>query len=80
MPLHDWSELAGREGMHHLWIAERLHWIKPRLPEGYRASVGAHGVAATARGRLRASGLAPAALALDLEATYRRAASDVYLD
>ncbi len=40
MPLHDWSDPAGWDGVHLLWIAELLHWIKPRLPEGYRAYVG----------------------------------------
>ena len=40
MPLHDWSDSAGWEGMHHLWIAELLRWIKPRLPLGYRAYIG----------------------------------------
>jgi hypothetical protein len=40
MPLHDWSHLSGWEGVHHLWIAELLKWIKPRLPAGYRAYIG----------------------------------------
>jgi hypothetical protein len=40
MPLHDWSDLTGWEGMHHLWITELLRWIKPRLPVGYRAYIG----------------------------------------
>src|SRR3954470_23329133 len=40
MPLHDWTERAGWEGMHHLWITELLRWIKPRLPAGYRAHIG----------------------------------------
>ncbi len=40
MPLHNWTELPGWEGVHHLWITELLHWIKPRLPEGYRAYIG----------------------------------------
>jgi hypothetical protein len=40
MPLHDWSESAGWEGMHHLWITELLRWVKPRLPAGYRAYIG----------------------------------------
>ncbi len=41
MPLHDWTERAGWEGMHHLWITELLRWVKPRLPAGYRAYIGA---------------------------------------
>lgn len=40
MPLHDWTDPAGWEGVQHLWIAELLHWIKPRLPAGYRAYIG----------------------------------------
>ena len=40
MPLHDWTERGGWDGMHHLWIAELLRWVKPRLPEGYRAYIG----------------------------------------
>ncbi len=40
MPLHDWSEARGWEGVHLLWIAELLRWIKPRLPYEYRAYVG----------------------------------------
>src|SRR5262249_18043401 len=40
MPLHDWNEVKGWDGVHHLWIAELLHWVKPRLPSGYRAYIG----------------------------------------
>ena len=40
MPLHDWSDRPGWEGMHHLWITELLRWVKPRLPVGYRAYIG----------------------------------------
>lgn len=40
MPLHDWNEVRGWDGVHHLWITELLYWIKPRLPEGYRAYIG----------------------------------------
>lgn len=41
MPLHDWNTVNGWNGVHHLWITELLRWIKPRLPEGYRAYIGA---------------------------------------
>jgi hypothetical protein len=41
MPLHDWSALPGWEGVHQVWIVELLYWIKPRLPKGYRAYIGA---------------------------------------
>src|SRR5204862_675870 len=40
MPLHDWSDPAGWDGVHSIWIVELLRWIKPRLPEGYRAYIG----------------------------------------
>src|SRR5438552_657183 len=40
MPLHDWTDRPGWEGVHHLWITELLRWIKPRLPAGYRAYIG----------------------------------------
>ena len=40
MPLHDWTDLSGWDGMHHLWITELLRWVKPRLPAGYRAYIG----------------------------------------
>jgi hypothetical protein len=41
MPLHDWNTLSGLDGVHHSWITELLRWVKPRLPAGYRAYVGA---------------------------------------
>jgi hypothetical protein len=40
VPLHEWTEQSGWEGVHHLWIAELLRWVKPRLPAGYRAYIG----------------------------------------
>lgn len=40
MPLHEWTDGMGWEGMHHLWLTELLRWVKPRLPEGYRAYIG----------------------------------------
>src|SRR4051795_7710492 len=40
MPLHNWNEVTGWDGVHHLWITELLRWVKPRLPEGYRAYIG----------------------------------------
>jgi hypothetical protein len=40
MPLHDWSELQGWDGVHQVWIVELLYWVKPRLPQGYRAYIG----------------------------------------
>jgi hypothetical protein len=40
MPLHDWTDLAGWEGVHDIWIVELLRWIKPLLPAEYRAYIG----------------------------------------
>jgi Protein of unknown function (DUF4058) len=40
MPLHEWTDRVGWEGMRHLWITELLRWVKPRLPAGYRAYIG----------------------------------------
>jgi hypothetical protein len=40
MPLHDWTEMPGWDGVHQVWIVELLYWIKPRLPAGYRAYIG----------------------------------------
>src|SRR5436190_2537983 len=40
MPLHEWTDRAGWEGVHTLWLPELLRWIKPRLPAGYRAYIG----------------------------------------
>ena len=42
MPLHDWGAVdAEREwgGVHQLWAAEIVRFLKPRLPEGYRATL-----------------------------------------
>jgi hypothetical protein len=40
MPLHDWTDRPGWDGMHHVWTTELLRWVKPRLPAGYRAFIG----------------------------------------
>jgi hypothetical protein len=40
MPLHDWTNRSGWEGVHHVWITELLRWVKPRLPSDYRAYIG----------------------------------------
>jgi hypothetical protein len=41
MPLHDWKDERGWDGVHLLWLAQMLDWIQPRLPSGFRAYVGA---------------------------------------
>ena len=40
MPLHDWKDERGWDGVHLLWLAQMLDWIQPRLPFGFRAYVG----------------------------------------
>lgn len=40
MPLHDWTNERGWNGLHHLWQSEMLRWIRPQLPDGYRVYVG----------------------------------------
>src|ERR1700684_1949279 len=40
MPLHDWTDDRGWDGVHLIWLAQMLDWVQPRLPEGYRAYVG----------------------------------------
>ena len=40
MPLHDWTDRGGWEGLHDIWIVELLRHVKPRLPAGFRAYIG----------------------------------------
>lgn len=40
MPLHDWRDERGWDGVHLLWLAQLLDWVQPRLPHGFRAYVG----------------------------------------
>src|SRR5438132_7622145 len=40
MPLHNWDDASGWDGAHHFWITRLFDWIKPRLPDNYRAYVG----------------------------------------
>jgi hypothetical protein len=40
MPLHDWTNDAGWDGFHILWITHLFHAIKPRLPDEFRAYLG----------------------------------------
>jgi hypothetical protein len=40
MPLHDWKDERGWDGVHILWLTQLLDWIQPRLPSGFRAYVG----------------------------------------
>jgi hypothetical protein len=40
MPLHDWTNDAGWDGMYRLWLTHLFHGLKPRLPDEFRAYVG----------------------------------------
>ncbi len=40
MPLHDWKDERGWDGVYLLWLVQLLDWIQPRLPPGFRAYVG----------------------------------------
>ncbi len=40
MPLHNWRDERGWDGVHLLWLAQMLDWVQPRLPDGFRAYVG----------------------------------------
>lgn len=40
MPLHDWAELGGWQGVHDYWLVELARNIKAQLPAGYRAYLG----------------------------------------
>lgn len=40
MPLHDWRDDRGWDGVHLVWLAQLLDWVQPRLPAGYRAYLG----------------------------------------
>jgi hypothetical protein len=40
MPLHDWSDDRGWDGIHQYWITELSHWLRPRVPPHYRVYLG----------------------------------------
>jgi Protein of unknown function (DUF4058) len=40
MPLHDWTERSGWEGMHIFWMTEIARALRANLPPGYRAVIG----------------------------------------
>ena len=44
MPLHDWGRADAEvewPGVHQMWAGEIIIYLKPRLPEGYRATLAA---------------------------------------
>lgn len=40
MPLHDWRDDRGFNGLHVFWQTQIIDWLQPRLPGGYRAYIG----------------------------------------
>src|SRR5258708_32319591 len=40
MPLHDWTDERGWDSVHPLWLTYLVEWVRPRLPEGYKAFLG----------------------------------------
>jgi hypothetical protein len=40
MPLHDWTDQDGWEGMHIFWMTEIARALRASLPAGYRAVIG----------------------------------------
>ena len=40
MPLHDWRDDRGWNGLHVVWQTQLLDWLQSRLPPGYRAYIG----------------------------------------
>ena len=40
MPLHDWTDERGWDSVHPIWMTYLIEWIRPRLPEGYKAFIG----------------------------------------
>ena len=41
MPLHDWNQLSGFEGVHIFWMTDIARYLKGCLPADYRAIIGA---------------------------------------
>jgi hypothetical protein len=40
MPLHDWTDRSGWEGLHLFWMTEIARFLRSELPTGYRAVIG----------------------------------------
>jgi hypothetical protein len=40
MPLHDWTDERGWVSVHPIWMTYFVEWVRPRLPDGYRAFIG----------------------------------------
>ena len=39
-PLHDWTDDRGIDSVRPIWMTYLVEWVRPRLPEGYRAFLG----------------------------------------
>lgn len=40
MPLHDWTDDRGWDNVHPIWLTYLIEWVRPRLPDGYKAFLG----------------------------------------
>jgi hypothetical protein len=40
MPLYDWTDERGWDSVHPIWLTYLVEWLRPRLPEGYKAFLG----------------------------------------
>lgn len=40
MQLHDWTDDRGWDSVEPIWMTYLIEWIRPRLPEGYKAFIG----------------------------------------
>jgi hypothetical protein len=67
MPLHDWADERAWDSVHPVWLTYLVEWIRPRLPEGYKAFLGGVPALTVASGNgkpdvsLRQWGLRPSA-------------------
>jgi hypothetical protein len=40
MPLHDWTDERGWDSVHPIWMTYLIEYVRPRLPDGYKAFLG----------------------------------------
>jgi hypothetical protein len=67
MPLHDWTDRPGWEGLHIFWMTEIVRALRAELPPGYRAVIGSSPLVAVGAAPVKpdvavTNGTAPAAL------------------
>lgn len=79
MPLHDWRDDRGWDGVHLVWLAQLLDWVQPRLPAGYRVYLRTTGIEPDQDAVATFTLDSHRALPIDLEHTYQEAARRAYL-